>query len=165
MFCADDRCSLPLHTLLADIVDGQGGSSLLLKIFNKLGICVSLDSLSRFVQDKTDQASTQCTHTLDEESFSVVSADNIDFQHHFAKVFKGNENASWHGASVHTVQPIPTLSYLFDDSQSSSTPPQSPQSISAPPQFVSAHQSVSAPPQSVSAHQSVSAPPQSVSAH
>ena len=54
-------------------------------------MCVSL---SRFVQDKTDQASTPCKHKLDEESFTVVSADNIDFQYHFAKVFKVKENAS-----------------------------------------------------------------------
>ena len=49
-FCTDDRCSVPLHTLIADIVDSLGGSSLLLRILNRLGVCASSDTLSRFIQ-------------------------------------------------------------------------------------------------------------------
>ena len=37
---------------------------------------------------------------LDPDSFTIVSADNIDFMYAFARVHKGNTNASWHGTSV-----------------------------------------------------------------
>ena len=40
MFCTDDRCSFPLHTLVTDLVDSQGGSALLIKILNRLGVYV-----------------------------------------------------------------------------------------------------------------------------
>ena len=55
MYCADDRCSLPLHTLIADVVDSQGGTALLMQILNKLGVCVSLDVLSRSIQYSATQ--------------------------------------------------------------------------------------------------------------
>ena len=56
MYCADDRCLLPLHTLIADVVDSQGGTALLMQILNKLGVCVSLDTLSRSIQYKCNTA-------------------------------------------------------------------------------------------------------------
>lgn len=33
MFTTDDGCSFPFHTLMADLINCQGGSSMLLKIF------------------------------------------------------------------------------------------------------------------------------------
>ena len=51
---------------------------------------------------------------LSPESFTLVSADNTDFLHSFAQVFKGNKNASWHGTSVQIVQPLPGLSNTID---------------------------------------------------
>jgi DNA invertase Pin-like site-specific DNA recombinase len=36
---------MPLHTLLADLIEGQGGSTLLVKILNRLGVCTSADTL------------------------------------------------------------------------------------------------------------------------
>ena len=53
LFNAGDRCSLPLHTLLTDMIDSQGGTALLVKILNRLGICASADTLSRFIQYKS----------------------------------------------------------------------------------------------------------------
>ena len=50
LFCTDDRCSMPLHTLLTDTVESQGGSALLVQILNRLGVCASSDTLSRFIQ-------------------------------------------------------------------------------------------------------------------
>ena len=49
LFCTDDRCSMPLHTLMTDVEESQGGSALLVQILNCLGVCVSADTLSRFV--------------------------------------------------------------------------------------------------------------------
>ena len=42
-------------------------------------------------------------------TFTVVSADNIDFLHSFARVFKGGSNSSWHGTTVQLVQPLPGI--------------------------------------------------------
>ena len=45
LFCTDDRCSMPLHTLLTDTIESQGGSGLLIKLLNQLGVCASADTL------------------------------------------------------------------------------------------------------------------------
>lgn len=42
-------------------------------------------------------------------SFTVISADNIDFLHSYARVFYGNQTRSWHGTTVQAVQPKPSL--------------------------------------------------------
>ena len=34
LFCTDDRCSFPLHTLVTDVVESQGGSTLLIKFIS-----------------------------------------------------------------------------------------------------------------------------------
>ncbi len=47
LFCTDDRCSVPLHTLVTDTVDSQGGSALLIRLLNRLGVCASFDTLNR----------------------------------------------------------------------------------------------------------------------
>ena len=50
MFCTNDRCHMPLHNLLTDMVDGLGGSTLLIKLLNRLGVCSSADTLARAIQ-------------------------------------------------------------------------------------------------------------------
>ena len=52
MFCIDDRCSMPMHTLVPDMVDSQGGYALLMKFLNRLCVYASADTLSRFIQFK-----------------------------------------------------------------------------------------------------------------
>ena len=54
MFCVDDRCSMPMHSLIADLVESQGGSAFLIQALNKLGVCSSQDTLKRFIQSKVD---------------------------------------------------------------------------------------------------------------
>ena len=108
LFCTDDRCSMPMHTLITDLVESQGGSSVLVRVLNRLGVCSSADTLARFIQHRV----TSYAHRLEPlstESFTVVSADNIDFMHSFAQVFCGNQKASWHGTTVQVVQPLPSL--------------------------------------------------------
>ena len=97
-FCTDERCSMPLHVLLADIVESQGGSQLVIKILNHFGICVSSDTLSRFIQYKVN--SLEKASFSNPEAFTVVSADNIDFQLSFARVFCGKHTSSWHETSI-----------------------------------------------------------------
>ena len=38
MFCADNRCCMPMHILIADLVDSLGGTMLLVQVLNKLGV-------------------------------------------------------------------------------------------------------------------------------
>ena len=94
-----------LHTLLADIVEGQGGSALLIRLLNRLGVCVSLDTLKRFIQYKVSSGKT--AKSLDPTVFTIVSADNVDFLHSYACLFK---SSSWHGTSIQAAQPLPSLS-------------------------------------------------------
>ena len=37
----------------------------------------------------------------------LVSADNLDFEHSFARVFSGKQQSRWHGTTVLVVQPQP----------------------------------------------------------
>lgn len=45
IFVVNDRCSVPMHILLADAIQSQGGSSLLIQMFNRLRACTSNETL------------------------------------------------------------------------------------------------------------------------
>ena len=109
LFFTDNRCSFPLHTLLADIVESQRGSTLLLQMLNRLGICASADTLSRFIQFKVSHDDKPDLKYLKPDTFTLISADNIDFMHSFARVYCGHQG-SWHGTTVQAAQPLPSLS-------------------------------------------------------
>ena len=115
MYCADDRCSMPLHTLIADAIDSQGGSTLLIQLMNRSGICASNDTLARFIQHRASVFRATKGKHLTPQGFTVVSADNIDFTHSNARVFGGNQCTSWHGTTVQAVQPLPSLSVMTDN--------------------------------------------------
>ena len=87
LFCTDDRCSMPMHTLVTDIIESQGGSTLLVQMLNRLGVCASADTLSRFIQHKVTTCDAYGMKHLTRDTFTVVSADNIDFMHSFARIF------------------------------------------------------------------------------
>ena len=110
MFCVNSHCHMPLHSLLTDIIDGLGGSTELIKIFNRLGICASADTLARRIQYISSLrervgAESECSS----EALTFISSDNIDFLHSYAQVFCGNQQSSWHGTTVQAVQPIPSI--------------------------------------------------------
>ena len=110
MFCTDNRCSLPLHNLVTDTIESHGGSAMLVKLLNRLGACASTDTLARSIQHYVSKRNTRgperdCKPT----TLTIISADNIDFMHSYAKVFCGNQVSSWHGTTVQAVQPIPSL--------------------------------------------------------
>ena len=121
IFCADDRCSMPMHILIADLIESQGGTAFLIQALNRLGVCSSQDTLKRFIQSKVDtkKGKHPCSGYFNSNSFTVISVDNIDFLHSFARVFKGTQNSSWHGTTVQLVQPLPSLAPI--QSQSSIT--------------------------------------------
>ena len=49
LYTVDNRCSMPIHTLLTDIVENHGGNSELIMILNHLGAIASTDTHRRFV--------------------------------------------------------------------------------------------------------------------
>ena len=87
MFSTDDRCSMPMHTLMTDLVESQGGSSVLVKTLNRLGVCSSADTLARFMQHKRSTSEQHQLRHMSKDAFTVVSADNLDFMHSFARIF------------------------------------------------------------------------------
>ena len=96
LFCTDDRCSTPMHTLITDVVESQGGSTLLVRKLNRIGVCASADTLSSFIQHKVSTCDEDGMKYLTPDTFTVVSADNIDFMHSFARIFCGRQTSSWH---------------------------------------------------------------------
>ena len=109
LFCTDDRCYLPLIT---DVVESLGGSTQLVQILNRLGMCSSADTLARSIQYRVQEhehrGPEQECHP---RSRTIVSADNIDFLHSYTQVLCGNQTSSWHGTTVQAVQPKPSLHF------------------------------------------------------
>ena len=116
LFTVNDHCSSPMHVLVADILESQGSTALLHQILNRLGVCASADTLARFVQSKAEKSNwlTITGDNIDSEPFTVVSADNIDFVHKYARIV-GKGKTSWHGTTVQAVQPQPSLSIILPD--------------------------------------------------
>ena len=107
MLCTDDRCSVPFHTLITDAIESGGGSTQLIRMLNRMGICSSADTLARSIQFRVKEREIrgpeeECMCNLP----TIISADNIDFQHSYARVFCGKQTSSWHGTTVQAVQPI-----------------------------------------------------------
>ena len=110
MFCIDSTYSKPFHVLTADLIDCHGGGSELIKIFNHLGICVSMDTLLRHIQGTTQHLNEAgLLHDLDCNLLTVFTYDNIDFMHSYAQVFSGNQQVSWHGTTLQAVQCKPSV--------------------------------------------------------
>ena len=64
--------------------------------------------------------SAQKTECLQADSFTLVSADNIDFLHSYARTFRGSHNSSWHGTTVQAVQPLPSISMIMQSASNMS---------------------------------------------
>ncbi len=121
MFCIDNRCSVPFHVLIADLIDFHGGSSELIKVFNHLGVCVSFDTLHDTLQCHI-QGTTQRSISkgllqdiINCNLFTVFTVDNIDFMHSYSQVFSGNQQLSSHGTTVQAVQCKPSLDKLYSN--------------------------------------------------
>ena len=118
MFCIDNRCSMPFHMVNADLIDSCGGSGELVRMFNRLGVRVSFDTLSRHIQSTVEEISLKgLLQGLNPHILTIFTMDNLDYLLSFAQVFCGNQHLSWHGATVQAVQTKPSLS--FSPTQSS----------------------------------------------
>ena len=110
LFCTDARCSRPLHQLLMNVVESQGGSAVLIKILNRLGVCASADTLSRFVQHKIHTGVLKAMKCKD--TFMALSVDNIDFRHGFSRVNVGQQIGCWSGTNVQYIELNPSLEVI-----------------------------------------------------
>ncbi len=72
--CTDDRCAMAPHTLLTDTTESQGRSAVLIRILNRLGVCASTDTLSRFIQYNASTFRKNKMKYFSSDSFTVVSA-------------------------------------------------------------------------------------------
>ena len=108
LFVTNRCCSVPLHILLTDLIDSQGGSYELIRILNRLGAVASVDTHRRYVQFHVAQKmSTGVLQNLDLSLFTVTSVDNIDFLQRHSFVYSGDQGRSWHGTTIQVVQPLP----------------------------------------------------------
>ena len=88
MFCTNDRCSIPVHTLITDTIESCGGSTQLVRTLNRLGVCSSADTLARAIQYRVKERENRGPeHDCVPNAITIISADNIDFLHSYAQVF------------------------------------------------------------------------------
>lgn len=116
-FATNTSCSVPLHVLLTDVIESQGGSYDLIRTLNKFGAVASIDTHRRYVQYQVQkQMEVGLLNDLDRQKFTVVTVDNIDFLQRHAMVYCGDQGRSWHGTTVQVVQPnVTTVSTLWYD--------------------------------------------------
>ena len=104
MFFASNRCcSMPIHVLLTDLIDSQGGSAELVRMLNGFGAVASVDTHRRYVQFQVKKASLGCLSTLNLDTFTAFTLDNIDYRNRHS--FVDGTNRSWHGTTIQVVQP------------------------------------------------------------
>ena len=88
-------CSVPLHLLLTDLIDLQGGSCELIRVLNRFGAIASSDTHRRYVQFKVQQKiSSVYLSDLNLDNFTVATVDNIDFLQTHSFVFHGDQGHS-----------------------------------------------------------------------
>ena len=108
IFATDSNCSAPMHILLADAIEANGGSKELIKIMNRVGAVASNDTLQRHIESVSIyRLQKGLTHELNLNALAIVSVDNIDFLQSYAFVYSGDVSRSWHGTTIQVVQPSP----------------------------------------------------------
>ena len=98
-----------MHTLLTDVIYRQGKSALLAKVLNRMGVCSSSDTLSKFINHISNNLCLLPNKALTTGSFVVVSADNLDYLHSYARVCKHNQQLAWYVCTARATKTL-TLS-------------------------------------------------------
>jgi len=120
MFRTNPKKLPPIYDIVADTIEVCGGSRKLMRILNRLGCSSSPDTYDRFVTHHA-MARRQVA-TWDELSttpFTIASVDNFDMQQSYSAVYCGDQQRSYHGTTLHLVQPgVSLTSTVSDDLQS-----------------------------------------------
>ena len=101
-------CHYPFQLVLADYIDSHSGSSELLQVLARLGVCSSRDTHQRHktaVVTKRYQSGVQ--DELSQGAFSVTSIDNIDRNAPGKRISTADQNRGFHGTSVQHCNPMP----------------------------------------------------------
>ena len=120
-FILNDEFNYPIHVINADVVKRLSNSSKLLHILNRVGFCVSDDTLERYLEIIACEKEKNSTRNLNLDAFTIVSIDNIDCLSPYAIMSgSGVKERSWHGTSVMAQQPQPNTDFLFPSEKISS---------------------------------------------
>ena len=113
-FCASGgHCSIPLHVLLTDYIEANGGSEKVITILNRLGAVASIETLNRHIMKVSVQrVGDGLLKDLNSDCFTVATTDNIDFLQSHAAVYAGCQHRSYHATSIQVIQPQQMLKSL-----------------------------------------------------
>ena len=83
---------------------------MLIQMLNRLRACSSVDTLARVIQYRVEERKKRgVEQDCNPNSFTIISADNIDSLHSYAQVYCGAQTSGWHGTTVQAVQPKPNI--------------------------------------------------------
>ena len=115
---------MPLQFLLTDATLCMGGSTKLVKILNRVGAAVSLDTYEHLATLVATQRIQLGIHSeLVNDTLTNASIDNIDILQRHAMVSSSQSKRSWHGTSVQCVQPMPSTRLVDPHSSVQDTTP------------------------------------------
>ena len=132
LFNTNRMCNMPFHFGLTEAILCHGGSTELVRLFNKLGIVSSLDTNSRIATSIVERRFKQgIKPSLKSDMLSVVSIDNVDILQSHATVSSLDATRSWHGTSVQCIQPLPKTANLTQEEMVNSSVETTPTDISS----------------------------------
>ena len=106
-YCCNVEQPLPIHSIVADVVQMCGCSTVLLTLLYQLGVTTSYKTYDRFESNLLKSKSVW--DNLSPHLFTVVSVDNFDMLQSHAALYCGDRSRSYHGTTVQMVQPHPSL--------------------------------------------------------
>ena len=115
---AHPPCNYPLHFAVSDYVDSHRGSSDLLQLLSRLGVCSRRDTFQRM---KTRVVGARVSEGLGEEvltgAFSITSIDNIDRAAPGQRITQAGQSRGFHSTSVQHIAPKPLTCRLTEEEQ------------------------------------------------